>query len=140
VVLTARIEGAPALRTFASALHVLTNSQNMLALSAKHGTLVSFRNRPNIRLVRLAGIVTAYTRVELLAAEMFDGDYVERGMPMCALSQWCYGEAVNCRILLFVWRCYDFGHGRGVGVILCGQSLHVKDVGWPAVRLKAKEQ
>ena len=112
----------------------------MLALSAKHGTLVSFRNRPNIRLVRLAGIVTAYTRVELLAAEMFDGDYVERGMPMCALSQWCYGEAVNCRILLFVWRCYDFGHGRGVGVILCGQSLHVKDVGWPAVRLKAKEQ
>jgi hypothetical protein len=59
---------------------------------------------------------------------------------MCALSQWCYGEAVDGRILLFVGRCYGFGHGCGVGVILCGQSLHVKDVGWPAVRLKAKEQ
>lgn len=80
-----RIECASALRAFAPAIHVLGDTQNMLALSAKHRALISSRARPDIRFMRLACIVTTNARVKLLAAKMLDGDDVECGVPMGAL-------------------------------------------------------
>ena len=85
MVFTPRIECASALCAFASAVHVFGNGQHMLALSAKHCALIPLCARPNVRLVRLTCIVATNTRVELLAAEMLDGDDVKRGMPMRAL-------------------------------------------------------
>ena len=85
MVLTPRIECASTLRALASAFHVLGDGQHMLALSAKHCAIISLFKGPNSRLVRLACIVTADARVEFLAAEMFDGDDVKRGVPMGAL-------------------------------------------------------
>lgn len=40
--------------------------------------------------MRLERIVAADARVEFLAAEMLNSNDVERGVPMCALREWCY--------------------------------------------------
>ena len=95
MVLAPWIECACTSRTFASALHIFGNSQNVLALSAKYRTLVSSRKRPDKRHVCFAGIMTADAGVELLTAEVLDGDDVEWGVPVSALRQRCHRDAVN---------------------------------------------
>jgi hypothetical protein len=117
MILASWIECACASRTFASALHVFGNGQNVLALPTKYRTLVSPRKRPETRLVWFAGVMTADTSVELLAAEVLDGDDVERRVPMSALRQRCYGDAVNNWSFLGVGLQDSFGHGLRAGAV-----------------------
>jgi hypothetical protein len=58
----------------------------MLALPTKHRTNISLIVWPDTRIVSFAGIVTTDARVELLAAEMLDGDDVEPRVPVGALG------------------------------------------------------
>ena len=67
----------------------------MLALSAKYRTLISARKRPDKRHMWFAGVMTADASVELLTAEVLDGDDVERRVPVSALRQRCHRDAVN---------------------------------------------
>ncbi len=86
MVFATRIECASALRALASAFHIFSDGQDMLALPTKHRTNISLIVRPDIRIVSFAGIVTTDARVELLAAEMLDGDDVEPRVPVGALG------------------------------------------------------
>lgn len=95
MVLASRVEPLPTIRTPASALHVLVDAQNMLARSTEHYLFVPLISWPRIRLVDLLCVVTADAGVELLAAEVLDGDDVQRRVPVRTLSQWSDGETVN---------------------------------------------
>lgn len=86
MILTPWIEPLPAPRTLASTPHVLVNTENVLASSTENSALVSRALGPHSRLVRFARIVAADACVELLAAEMLDGDYVKWGVPVGALG------------------------------------------------------
>jgi hypothetical protein len=60
----------------------------MLALPTKHRLLVPLIFGPDARFVRLVHVVTTDARVEPLAAEVLDGDDVERRVPVRALRKW----------------------------------------------------
>jgi hypothetical protein len=87
VVLTARVEPFPTFCTFTATVHIFLNAQHMLACSTKYRSLISLIPWPYTGLVGLASIVAADAGVKLLAAEMLDGDDVQWGMPVRALSQ-----------------------------------------------------
>jgi hypothetical protein len=84
----------------------------VLALSAKYRALISSRKRPDKRHVWFAGVMTADAGVELLTAEVLDGDDVEWGVPVSALRQRCHRDAVNDWSFLGIG-CHDsFGHAE----------------------------
>jgi hypothetical protein len=56
-------------------------------------------------------IVATYARVVFLAAEVLDGDDVERGVPVRTLRCWCDVDATNC---WFISASHRVGH-----VLLC---------------------
>jgi hypothetical protein len=93
--LAPRIEPAFASGAPAPTRHVLVYCQHMLAMPAQHCFLASPLARPNARFVRLTRVVAADARVELVAAEVLDGDDVEGRMPVGALRQWRHIEAVD---------------------------------------------
>ena len=96
MVLAAWIECAPTHRASAPALHVLVHRQNMFALPAQHGSIVSAISRPQAGFVRFACVVAADACVEFVAAEMFDGNDVEGRVPMGALCQRRDRGAMDC--------------------------------------------
>jgi hypothetical protein len=77
VIPTPRIEPTPTPRTLTPTFHILINPQHLSALPTQHRALIPHNSRPDARLVRFAYVVTADAGVELLAAEVLDGDNVE---------------------------------------------------------------
>jgi hypothetical protein len=88
MVLAAWVESASTFGASAAAVEVLVHGQNMFALSTEHRILIPSCLGPDFSCMRLECIVTADARVELVAAEMLDGDDVEQRVPMCALCEW----------------------------------------------------
>lgn len=95
MVFAPRIKALSALRTPTSALHVLVDAQDIFTRSAKHCLYVPLVPWPYAGLVGLLCIMAADAGVELLTAEVLDGNDVERRVPVGALSQRGDGETVN---------------------------------------------
>ena len=76
MVLASGIEALSAPGTTAPAVHVLIDTKDVLACSTKHRPFISLAFWPYTRLVNLTCIVAADASVELLAAEVLDGDDV----------------------------------------------------------------
>jgi hypothetical protein len=96
MVLTSWIERASTCCAFAPALHVLFHRQNMFTVPTQYCSFVSAIPRPHIRFVRLACVVAADASVEFVAAKMFDGNDVERRMPMHTLRKRRDRDTVDC--------------------------------------------
>jgi hypothetical protein len=96
MVLTSWIERASTCCAFAPALHVLFHRQNMFTVPTQYRSFVSAIPRPHIKFVRLACVVAADASVEFVAAEMFDGNDVERRMPMHTLRKRRDRDTVDC--------------------------------------------
>ena len=60
--------------------------------------------------MRFACVVATDACIELAAAEMLDGDDIERRVPVRALRQRCEGNAVDC----WGWRKGSSGFGHVV--------------------------
>lgn len=95
MILASRIERFATLSTFAPTAHVLLDSQDMLTRPTKHYSFVSLTHRPHIGLVGFTGIMATDAGVELLAAEVLNGDDVQWRVPMSALGQRGDAETVN---------------------------------------------
>jgi hypothetical protein len=108
VIPTPWIEATPTLRTLTPTAHILIDRQHVSALPTKYRLLVPLGLGPDARLVRLAHVVTADAGVELLAAEVLNGDDVERRMPVSALRKWRDRKSVN------YWRIGIFGRRCGI--------------------------
>lgn len=114
VILAPRIEAPSTSSTLASTLHILLHAQDVLARSTKHCFLSSLTCRPDARSVGLTCIVAADAGVELPAAEVLDGDDVQRGVPVSALGQLGDVQAVDrwwdgvlCERHWAVWECCE---------------------------------
>lgn len=87
MILTPRIKPRSTLRTLTPTSYILIHTQHMLALSTQNGMLMSPIQRPRHRVVGFARSVAGDAGVELFAAEMLDGDYVEGGVIVMALRE-----------------------------------------------------
>lgn len=76
MIFASRIEALPTLGTAASAVHVLLDTEYVLASSTEHRPVVSLIFRPHGGLVSLTHIMAANAGIELLAAKVLDGDDV----------------------------------------------------------------
>jgi hypothetical protein len=114
MILTPRIESLLTLSTTAPTIHVLFDTEDMLAGATKHRIIASSTHRPDPRLVSFTRVVAADAGIVLLAAVVLDGDDIERRVPMGALGQWCDRDTVDS------WRRGRIGVGRHIALALIG--------------------
>lgn len=122
MILTPRIEALPTLSTTAPTIHILFDTEDMLAGATKHRIVASSTFRPDSRLVSLTRVVAADAGIVLLAAVVLDGDDVERRVPMGTLGQWCDRDTVDS------WRRGRIEVGRHIALALIGRQLSGEDV------------
>jgi hypothetical protein len=114
MILTSRIEALPTLSTTAPTIHVLFDTEDMLAGATKHRTIASSIPRPDSRLVSFTRVVAADAGIVLLTAVVLDGDDIERRVPMGTLGQWCDRDTVDS------WRRGRIGVGRHIALASIG--------------------
>lgn len=96
MILTSGIERTSAPRTITTAPHVLIQAEHVLTLAAQDCECISLQLWPDTWGVRFLSVVAGNAGVELLAAKVLDGDYVEGTVVMCALCERSERDTMNC--------------------------------------------
>lgn len=95
MIFTTRIERCGALGAGVVALHVLGNGEFVAAYATENGLFIKFVFRPNRGRVICGFFMAGETRIVPVAAVEFDGNNIQRGVPVNTPRLVIHGLAVN---------------------------------------------